>query len=169
MADLMREFWQAFAIGWTCWAMGVLLFWMRCRDRQSLWLSRGLLFLAPFVWTCFGVHATRENQELAAIVAAKKGEAIDDRIYLASVTRSDLGDGCRIEWEHYSNAGRSVRVEVSPGAGKTKDTYGQTTGDVERAGSVTKRFIPLPEGMRFGGNAYVSDAYDGPAGMGSTF
>ena len=103
MADLVREFVEAVAIAWACFGLGVILFRMGCRDWHARYLSRGLLFLSPFVLTCFGVHATRENQQLAAIVAAKKGEAIDERVYLASVTTAEFGDGYSLTTERYSD------------------------------------------------------------------
>jgi hypothetical protein len=103
MADLMGELWQAVAIAWACFGFGVILFRMGCRDWHARYLSKALLFLSPFVLTCFGVHATRENQELAAIVAARKSEAIDGRVYLASVVTSDCGDGYAVTVERYSD------------------------------------------------------------------
>ena len=115
MADLMGELWQAVAIAWACFGFGVILFRMGCRDWHARYLSKALLFLSPFVLTCFGVHATRENQELAAIVAARKSEAIDERVYLASVARADLGDGIIYTAERYSN-----------GVGQVLDANGRT-------------------------------------------
>ena len=103
MADLMGELWQAVAIAWACFGFGVILFRMGCKDWHARYLSKALLFLSPFVLTCFGVHATRENQELAAIVAARKSEAIDGRVYLTSISRADLGDGCVYSCERYSD------------------------------------------------------------------
>lgn len=103
MADLVREFVEAVAIAWACFGLGVVLFKMGCKDWHARYLSRGLLFLSPFVLTCFGVHATRENQQLAAIVAAKKGEAIDERVYLASITTAEFGDGYSLTTERYSD------------------------------------------------------------------
>ena len=103
MADLMRELAEAVAIAWACFGLGVVMFRMGCKDWHARYLSRGLLFLSPFVLTCFGVHATRENQQLAAIVAAKKGEAIDERVYLASITTAEFGDGYSLTTERYSD------------------------------------------------------------------
>jgi hypothetical protein len=120
MADLVSEFVQAVAIAWACFGLGVVLFRMGCRDWHARLLSRGLLFLSPFVLTCFGVHATRENQQLAAIVAAKKGEAIDERVYLASVTRADLGDGIEFHSEYYTDGSAVTRGQVPAGKGRSE-------------------------------------------------
>ena len=136
MADLVREFVEAVAIAWACFGLGVVLFRMGCRDWHARYLSRGLLFLSPFVLTCFGVHATRENQQLAAIVAAKKGEAIDERIFLASVTRADLGDGYQFTSEYYTDGTVTIRGQVPDGEGRTPRHFGGTeTWNEDHAGT----------------------------------
>ena len=109
----MWELGQAVAIAWISFGLGVMLFQIKCKDRHTKLLARGLLALSPFVLTCFGVHATRENQQLAAIVAARKSEEISGRYCLASITRTDLGDGFSVERERYSDGGQTVRLKMS--------------------------------------------------------
>jgi hypothetical protein len=139
MVDLVSEFVQAVAIAWACFGLGVILFRMGCRDWHARLLSRGLLFLSPFVLTCFGVHATRENQQLAAIVAAKKGEAIDERVYLASVTRADLGDGYQFHSEYYTDGRVTTRGQMPTAEGFTTWNFDATEGEPEDTAGATGR------------------------------
>ena len=143
MADLMRELAEAVAIAWACFGLGVVLFRMGCRDWHARYLSRGLLFLSPFVLTCFGVHATRENQQLAAIVAAKKSEAIDERIYLASVTTADYGDGYSLEIERYSDGTTKATGRMPDAGGRiTRSDGGMQAGNETRPGT-SGSMVPL--------------------------
>ena len=151
MADLVREFVEAVAIAWACFGLGVILFRMGCRDWHARYLSRGLLFLSPFVLTCFGVHATRENQQLAAIVAAKKSEAIDERIYLASVTTADLGDGYQFTSEYYTDGTVVTRGEMRTNAGRTQGRDGGSEKDAEGFGGTPERSSSLHDWPQFEG------------------
>ena len=155
MADLMRELAEAVAIAWACFGLGVILFRMGCRDWHARYLSRGLLFLSPFVLTCFGVHATRENQQLAAIVAAKKGEAIDERIYLASVTRTELGDGVEFLTEYYTDGSAVTRGQVPAGEGRSEGYFDGIETRSEGHAGTPRRLTPLHDGTRIDG--YESD------------
>ena len=153
MADLVSEFVQAVAIAWACFGLGVILFRMGCRDWHARLLSRGLLFLSPFVLTCFGVHATRENQQLAAIVAAKKGEAIDERIYLASVTRADLGDGIEFRSEYYTDGSARTRGQMRTPEGRLAwDFVGDEEANKAPAGT-TGRPSPVHDWQGLDGHA----------------
>lgn len=152
MADLMRELAEAVTIAWACFGLGVILFRMGCKDWHARYLSRGLLFLSPFVLTCFGVHATRENQQLAAIVAAKKSEAIDDRIYLASITRADLGDGIEFHSEYYTDGSAVTRGQVPAGKGRSEGYFdGIETQSEDHAGT-PGRSPPLHDWTQFEGH-----------------
>jgi len=152
MADLVREFVEAVAIAWACFGLGVVLFRMGCRDWHARYLSRGLLFLSPFVLTCFGVHATRENQQLAAIVAAKKGEAIDERIYLASTTTADLGDGYQFRSEYYTDGSVTIRGQVPDGEGRPPWNSGRTETWNEGHAGTPGRLAPLHDWTQFEGH-----------------
>ena len=92
MADLNSDFWQAVTITWACFGMGVAVFHLIPRTTLSVWLSRSLLALCPIVWTCWGVHAVRINQQLASVVAAKRAEGVSDG-RLVTVSRRDLVSG----------------------------------------------------------------------------
>ena len=155
MADLMRELAEAVAIAWACFGLGVVLFRMGCKDWHARLLSRGLLFLSPFVLTCFGVHATRENQQLAAIVAAKKGEAIDERIYLASTTTADLGDGYQFRSEYYTDGTVVTRGQVPTTEGFLTWDFDAVEGGSEDASGTPRRLTPLHDRTRIDG--YESD------------
>jgi hypothetical protein len=99
MVDLTNDFLQAAAVTWACFAMGVIVFHAIPRTQFSTWLSRSLLALCPLVWTCWGVHAVRVNQQLAIMVEAKKSQGVDDggsvRLVAADVVESR--SGCRYE------------------------------------------------------------------------
>ena len=152
MADLMRELAEAVAIAWACFGLGVVLFRMGCKDWHARYLSRGLLFLSPFVLTCFGVHATRENQQLAAIVAAKRSEAIDERIFLASTTTADLGDGYQFTSEYYTDGSVTIRGQVPDGEGRTSRHFGGTEAWNEDHAGTSRRLTPLHDGTRIDGH-----------------
>jgi uncharacterized membrane protein YiaA len=153
MADLVSEFVQAVAIAWACFGLGVVLFRMGCRDWHARLLSRGLLFLSPFVLTCFGVHATRENQQLAAIVAAKKGEAIDERIYLASIATADLGDGVEFRSEYYTDGSVVTRGQVRTSAGRVAGDYDGVEAKREDSPGEARGLSPLHDWTELGGHA----------------
>jgi hypothetical protein len=155
MADLMQELFQAVAIAWACFGLGVVLFRMGCRDWHARYLSRGLLFLSPFVLTCFGVHATRENQQLAAIVAAKKGEQVDGRVFLASITTADLGDGIQFHSEYYTDGTAITRGSVPLGEGRPEGHFNRTEAWRENSSGAARRLTPLHDGTRIDG--YQSD------------
>ena len=152
MADLMGELWQAVAIAWACFGFGVILFRMGCRDWHARYLSKALLFLSPFVLTCFGVHATRENQELAAIVAAKKGKAIDERIYLASIATADLGDGVEFRSEYYTDGSIVTRGQVRTSAGRVAGHHDGTQAEREDSPGEARGLSPLYDWTEFDGH-----------------
>jgi hypothetical protein len=136
MADLAYEFAKAVSLAWLCFGFGVVLFRMGCRDYHCRILSRGLLFLSPFVLTCFGVHATRENQQLAAILAARKSEGVSGRIYLASVTTADYGDGYSLEIERYSDGTTKATGRMPDAGGRiTRSDGGMQAGNETRSGT----------------------------------
>ncbi len=143
MASLMFEFAQAVAIAWLCFGFGVLMFRMGCRDRHCQILARGLLFLSPFVLTCFGVHATRENQQLAAILAAKKSEGVSGRIYLASVTSTDCGDGYSVTVERYSDGTAKLAGQMPVATGRDAWSDGRREASHETDGNLSGGIFPL--------------------------
>jgi hypothetical protein len=151
MADLAWEFGQAVALAWLCFGFGVVLFRMGCKDRHCQILSRGLLFLSPFVLTCFGVHATRENQQLAAILAARKSESVSERVFLASVTRTDLGDGCHIERECYTDGRQTVRLKMQTGIVGTQNSHDSLEANAETPGDTGERIVRVPAWHQFSG------------------
>lgn len=143
MASLMYELAQAVAIAWLCFGFGVLMFRMGCKDRHCRILSRGLLFLSPFVLTCFGVHATRENQQLAAILAARKSEGVSGRIYLASITTADYGDGYSLEIERYSDGTTKATGRMPDAGGRTSWSDGGMQAGNETRPGTSGSMVPL--------------------------
>ncbi|MFO0201940.1 MAG: hypothetical protein ACK528_02305, partial [Alphaproteobacteria bacterium] len=116
MADLMREFLQAVGLAWLSFGFGVLLFRIGCKDRQTYFLSRALLFLSPAVLTCFGVHAVRENQTLAAVVAAKRAEGVSHGgiVQLAAADVVESRGGGRFERRTYTDGRSELFRSVPP-------------------------------------------------------
>ena len=143
MADLAWEFGQAVAIAWLCYGFGVLMFRMGCKDRHCQVLARGLLFLSPFVLTCFGVHATRENQQLAAILAARKSEGVSERIYLASVTETDCGDGYSVTVERYSDGTAKLAGQMPVAVGRDAWGDGRRKASHEANGNLSRGVLSL--------------------------
>jgi len=143
MADLAYEFAKAVSLAWLCFGFGVVLFRMGCRDYHCRILSRGLLFLSPFVLTCFGVHATRENQQLAAILAAKKSEEVSERVYLASVTATDCGDGYSVTVERYSDGTAKLAGQMPIAIGRDAWSDGRREAGDETHGNLSGRIFPL--------------------------
>jgi hypothetical protein len=150
MADLAREFLQAVALAWLSFGMGVLLFRIGCTQWQTYFLSRALLFLSPFVLTCFGVHACRENADLAAMVAAKKAEGVSDggvvRLVTADVVESV--DGGRFERRQYNDGGAKIHRSMPPISGRTGRRIAANghseSEDFRFAGSVLELPRPTP-------------------------
>jgi hypothetical protein len=81
-------------------------------------LSRLLLALSPGILSAYGYHSVQVcNQILAA--KEPQAESVSERIYLASVTRSDLGDGYSLEIERYSDGTTRATGQVPAAEGRT--------------------------------------------------
>ena len=111
---LSRELIHALLLGWAAYGCGKLLSLLECKDMHSRFLSSALFFVSPFVLTCFAIHATVENQELAAVLTAKKAGEVSGRFYLTSVSHTNLGDGITCRTEYYSDGTASTSTEMSP-------------------------------------------------------
>ncbi len=98
--ELTSELHKALAAAWAAFTMGMLIFHAYRHCPHGWLLSRLLLFLSPAILSGYGIHSV---QVCERILAAKQGETVDDRIYLASVTRADLGDGIIYTAERYSD------------------------------------------------------------------
>jgi len=109
MVDLTADFWQAVTVTWACFGMGVAVFHLVQRSWFSVWLSRGLLALCPLVWTCWGVHAVRVNQQLAIMVEAKQSQGVDDVrvVQLAATNVVESRGGRRYERCEYTDGTRA--------------------------------------------------------------
>lgn len=98
--ELTTEFYRACLIAWACCITGLILFLLYRNCRRSRNLSLLLFLLSPSVLTAYGIHSVQVCNQ---ILTTKQGETVDDRIYLASVTRADLGDGIIYTAERYSD------------------------------------------------------------------
>ena len=98
--ELTSELHKALAAAWAAFAMGMIIFHVYRQCSHGWLLSRLLLFLSPAILSSYGIHSVQVCNQ---ILAAKQGETVDDRIYLASVTRADLGDGIIYTAERYSD------------------------------------------------------------------
>jgi hypothetical protein len=130
---LSRELIHALLLGWAAYGCGKLLSLLECKDMHSRFLSSALFFVSPFVLTCFAIHATVENQELAAVLTAKKAGEISGRFYLTSISHTDLGDGITCRTEYYSNGTASTSTEMSAPVRRMAGVFGST----EKSGFVS--------------------------------
>lgn len=98
--ELSRELMTCLAIAWSCFAAGVWILSIGRAHRDLIWLGKFLVALCPGLLSLFSAHSVTVCEQ---VLAAKKSEAINERVYLASVTRADLGDGIEFHSEYYTD------------------------------------------------------------------
>lgn len=102
MIDLSRELLQCMAIAWTCFGVGIaILSRYRC-TADLVWLGKGLVLMCPAILSAFSAHSVRECERVI-LAKQRQSEGVNERIYLASVTRADLGDGIEFHSEYYTD------------------------------------------------------------------
>jgi hypothetical protein len=102
MIDLSRELLQCMAIAWTCFAAGI---WILSCYRQVMdlqWLGKGLVLMCPAILSAFSSHSVRVCEQVI-LSKQNQSEAVNERIYLASVTTAEFGDGYSLTTERYSD------------------------------------------------------------------
>ena len=147
--ELSRELVTCLAIAWGCFGAGVWILAIGRAHRDLIWLGKFLVALCPGLLSLFSAHSVTVCEQALAL---KKSEAVDDRIFLASITRADLGDGVEFLTEYYTDGSAVTRGQVPPGEGCTAwDFDGIETWRESHAGT-PRRFTPLHDGARFDGH-----------------
>ena len=150
--ELTSELHKALAAAWAAFAMGMIIFHAYRHCSHGWLLSRLLLFLSPAILSGYGIHSVQVCNQ---ILASKQGETVDDRIYLASVSRADLGDGIIYTAERYSDG----TGQVLDANGRTAwSTDGLETGNATDSGMRRRLFqVPLRGQSEAGGNWHGSE------------
>ena len=121
--ELSAEFFKACSLSWLCFAVGMGLFhgYRSCPHGQVL--SRLLLALSPGILSAYGVHSVQVcNQILAA--KEPQAESVSERIYVTSISYTDLGDGVCCRTERYSDGSERVDGEVQSTIGRVEGIAG---------------------------------------------
>jgi len=136
--DFTQEFWHTATVAWACGIISVLCAVEAWRQRQFRWqLVGGVLaglsgVMCPATLTRGYYEMVLVNQELAAVVAAKKAEGVSDgeRVQLVRSDVFETAGGSRLERSEFSNGKRAVRVS---------DLRGRAGAEGLRAGQVDGR------------------------------
>jgi hypothetical protein len=138
--ELTSELHKALAAAWAAFTMGMLIFHAYRHCPHGWLLSRLLLFLSPAILSGYGIHSV---QVCERILAAKQGETVDDRIYLASVTRADLGDGYDITVERYSDGTAKFVGQMPTTVGRNEGGNGGLQSGDEEIWNMPRGMVPL--------------------------
>jgi hypothetical protein len=165
MIDLTREFTICLLVAWSCFVAGVwAIRYSHCAD--LIYLGRYLIALCPIVLSLFSSHSVSVCEQ---VILSKKSEAVNARVYLTSITRTDLGGGVRIEREQYSSGGRSVCIKMPIGAGATTGAYDGAESNAPPPSGIGRSAIRLRGWGADSGDTFASFADDGGAGLGEPF
>ncbi len=112
--DFTQEFWHTATVAWACGIISVLCAVEAWRQKAFRWqLAGGVLagltgVLCPATLTRGYYEMVVVNQELAAVVAAKKAEEVDDEhvVQLAAEHVFESAGGIRLTRSQYTNGGR---------------------------------------------------------------
>ena len=138
--ELTSELHKALAAAWAAFAMGMLIFHAYRHCSHGWLLSRLLLFLSPAILSSYGIHSVQVCNQ---ILAAKQGESVDDKIYLASVTRADLGDGYDITVERYSDGTAKFSGQMPTTVGCDAWGDGRLPSGDEAIRDLSRGVVPL--------------------------
>ena len=138
--ELTSELHKALAAAWAAFAMGMIIFHVYRQCSHGWLLSRLLLFLSPAILSSYGIHSVQVCNQ---ILAAKQGETVDDRIYLASVSRADLGDGITYTTERYSDGAKRTSGQMQSSAGRPERNAGEAEGNDEGTAGPRRSLVPL--------------------------
>ena len=121
--ELSTEFYRALAVSWLCFAAGAGIFHAYKTCDYGKVLSRLLLALSPGILSAYGYHSV---QVCNTILAAKESQAesVSERIYLTSVSYTELGDGVCCRTERYSDGSERVAGEMRSAIGCVEGSAG---------------------------------------------
>ena len=132
--DFTSEFYHTATVAWACGIISVLCAVEAWRQRQFRWqLLGGVLaglsgVMCPATLTRGYYEMVLVNQELAAVVAAKRAEGVsDERVQLVRADVFETPGGSRLERSEFNNGKRAVRVS---------DLRGRAGAEGLRAGQV---------------------------------
>ena len=138
MIDLSRELLQCMGIAWTCFVAGI---WILSCYRQVIdlqWLGKGLVLMCPAILSAFSSHSVRVCEQVI-LSKQNQSEAVSERVYLASVTRADLGDGYQFHSEYYTDGRVTTRGQMPTAEGFTTWNFDATEGEPEDTAGATGR------------------------------
>jgi len=110
MIDLTREFIICLLVAWSCFVAGIwAIRYSHCAD--LIYLGRYLIALCPIVLSLFSSHSVSVCEQ---VILSKQNEAepVSERIYLTSVSYTDLGDGYACRTERYSDGSLNSTTQV---------------------------------------------------------
>ena len=152
MIDLSRELLQCMAIAWTCFVAGI---WILSCYRQVIdlqWLGKGLVLMCPAILSAFSSHSVRVCEQVI-LSKQNQSEAVNERVYLASVTRADLGDGIEFCSEYYTDGSARTRGQMRTPEGRVAwDFVGDEKANKAPAGT-TGRPSPVHDWQGLDGHA----------------
>ena len=139
--DFTSEFYHTATVAWACGIISVLCAVEAWRQRQFRWqLVGGILaglsgVMCPATLTRGYYEMVLVNQELAAVVAAKKAEGVsDERVQLVRADVFETPSGSRLERSEFSNGKRAVRVsDIRGRIGSGWDRVGHIDGQNQHA------------------------------------
>ena len=97
------------------------------------------------------------------------GESVNGRIFLASITRTDLGDGFSVERERFTDGKSAVRAQVPTRNVGTEDSFGGTQKDAQTPRDVGERIVRLPAWHELRSSDSAALAIDRRAELGRAF
>ena len=151
--DFTSEFYHTATVAWACGIISVLCAVEAWRQRQFRWqLVGGVLaglsgVMCPATLTRGYYEMVLVNQELAAVVAAKKAEGVsDERVQLVRADVAESPAGSKFERRQFSDGRSEFFRSVSPvprriGRGNAADGFAESAD----WGSV-RPFVGVSEG-----------------------
>jgi hypothetical protein len=122
MIDLTREFTICLLVAWSCFAAGIWASrYSHCAD--LIYLGRYLIALCPIVLSLFSSHSVSVCEQVI-LSKHSKAESVSERIYLTSISYTDLGDGVCCRTERYSNGSERVSGEMLSAIGCLEGSAG---------------------------------------------
>jgi len=150
--DFTQEFWHTATVAWACGIISVLCAVEAYRQRAfRLQLIGGVLagltgVLCPATLTRGYYEMVVVNQELAAVVAAKKAQGVDDggavRLVAADVVESR--SGCRYERAEWRSGNRTTSTGLRDFHGRAGSIDVGVRRDLQTTGLQSGSFVGMP-------------------------
>jgi hypothetical protein len=112
------------------------------------WLGKGLVLMCPAILSAFSSHSVRVCEQVI-LSKQNQSEAVNERVYLASVTRADLGDGYQFRSEYYTDGRVTTRGQMPTAEGFTTWNFDAAEGEPEDTAGATGRPAPLHDWTEF--------------------